>query len=96
MPDRPGVDNLAAAIDVRQQVVRGYVVAGVLTLAWFVVFAILPSGLAYPLGLLIGLGIVLWFTAGLLATLCFALVRVYHLTRSLDEPDPVLDDPPSN
>lgn len=85
MPDRPGVDNLVAAIDVRTQAIRGFTVAGVLTALWFVLFVVLPSRLAYPSGLLVGLGVVLWFTAGMLATIAFAVVRVYHLTRDLDE-----------
>ena len=86
MPDRPGVQNLVDAIDVRQQVYRGFAVAGVLTLVWFLVFVVLPDGLAYPVGLLVGLALVLWFTAGMLATIVFAAGRVYVLTRNLDEP----------
>lgn len=85
MPERPGVDNLLDAIDVRTQVVRGFATSGVLTAIWFVVFVLLPSGLAYPVGLLVGLGIVLWVTAGMLATIVFAAFRVYRLTRDLDE-----------
>jgi len=85
MPDRPGVDNLVAAIDVRRQVTRGFAVAGVLAIGWFVLFVVLPGGVAYPVGLLVGLGLVLWFTGGMLATIVFAGVRVYKLTRDLDE-----------
>lgn len=86
MPDRPGVDNLVAAIDVRRQAIRGFAAAGVLAGAWFVLFVVLPGGVAYPVGLLVGLGLVLWFTAGMLATVVLAGVRVYRLTRALDEP----------
>lgn len=85
MPDRPGVDNLVAAIGVKRQATRGFAVAGVLAAVWFVLFVILPGGVAYPVGLLVGLGLVLWFTAGMLATIVFASVRVYKLTRELDE-----------
>jgi hypothetical protein len=85
MSDRPGVDNLVAAIDVRTQAIRGFGVAAALTALWFVVFVVLPSGLAYPVGLLVGLGFVLWFTAGMLATIAFAGVRVYVLTRDLED-----------
>ena len=85
MSDRSGVQNLIDAIDVRRQAVRGFTVAGVLTLAWFVLFVVLPGGVAYPVGLLVGLALVLWFAAGMLATIVFAAARVYVLTRSLDE-----------
>lgn len=85
MPDRPGVQNLIDAIDVRQQVFRGFAVSGVLTLVWFLLFVVLPGGVAYPVGLLVGLALVLWFTAGMLATIVFAAGRVYVLTRNLDE-----------
>ncbi len=85
MSDRSGVQNLVDAIDVRRQAVRGFTVAGVLTLAWFVLFVVLPGGVAYSIGLLVGLALVLWFTAGMLATIVFAAGRVYVLTRNLDE-----------
>lgn len=85
MRDRSGVDNLVAAIDVRRQAIRGFAVAGVLTAAWFVLFVVLPDGLAYPVGLLVGLALVLWFTAGVFMAIVFAGIRVYRLTRTLDE-----------
>lgn len=84
MPDRPGVQNLIDAIDVRQQVFRGFAVSGGLTLVWFLLFVVLPGGVAYPVGLLVGLALVLWFTAGMLATIVFAAGRVYVLTRNID------------
>lgn len=86
MSDRSGVQNLIDVIDVRRQAIRGFTVAGVLTFAWFVLFVVLPGGLAYPVGLLVGLALVLWFTAGMLATIVFAGARVYVLTRNIDEP----------
>lgn len=85
MPERPGVANLVDAVDVRTQAKRGFGVAGVLTLVWFVIFVVLPGGVAYPVGLLVGLALVLWATAGMLATIVFAGVRVFRLTRQLDE-----------
>lgn len=86
MSDRSGVQNLIDAIDLRRQAVRGFAVAGVLTLGWFVLFVVLPGGVAYPVGLLVGLALVLWFTAGMLGTIVFAAARIFVLTRRLDEP----------
>lgn len=85
MPERPGVDNLVAAIDLRTQALRGFAVGVLVAAATHYFFVVAPGGSPYD-PFLLALAGVLAFTAGLLATLAFAVGAAVRLARSLDQP----------
>lgn len=86
MPERPGVDNLVSALDLRTQALRGFAVGLLAAVAVYYFFVVAPGGSSYGNPFLLALGGVLAFTAGLLATLAFTLGAAVRLARSLDQP----------
>lgn len=84
MPERPGVDNLASALDVRTQAKRGFAVGLLVTAAVYYFFVVASGGSAYASAYLLALAGVLAFTAGLLATVAFTLGAAYRLAQRLD------------
>ncbi|WP_232686684.1 DUF7536 family protein [Halobacterium zhouii] len=85
MPERPGVDNLVAALDLRTQALRGFAVGVLVAAAAYYFFVVMSGGSLYD-PFLVALAGVLAFTAGLLATLAFAIGAAVRLARSLDQP----------
>ena len=84
MPERPGVDNLVSALDVRTQAVRGFVVGLLVAVAVYYFFVVASGGSPYGDLFLLALAGVLAFTAGLLATLVFTVGAAVRLARSLE------------
>lgn len=84
MPERPGVDNLVSALDVRTQALRGFVVGSLVAVAVYYFFVVASGGSPYGSLFLLALAGVLAFTAGLLATLAFTVGAAVRLARSLD------------
>jgi hypothetical protein len=84
MPERPGVDNLVNALDVRTQATRGFVVGLLVAIGVYYFFVVASGGSPYGDLFLLALAGVLAFTAGLLATLAFTVVAAARLARSLD------------
>lgn len=83
----PGPGRLIAALDVPRLAVIGFSLAGVLSLATFIVFVILPGANQSPL-LYFGLGFVLALSLGLLFTIILVAASAYRLVRRTDLADP--------
>lgn len=84
MPERPGVDNFVRALGVRRHAKRGFALGVLFAALVFVVFVVLPGGVARSPALYVSLAFVLAFALGLLLTAIFVLGSLYRLTRDLD------------
>lgn len=71
----------AAGVSLRRCARHGFTAGGLLAAAIFGFFAFLP-GTTRPLGLYVGLAVVLGVTAGLLATIVLVGWRAYRLPRA--------------
>jgi Na+/pantothenate symporter len=79
VPDRPRA-NFAAALNVRQNAIRGFAFALLMTAAVLALFVFLP-GTRQPTPYYLGLGFVLLTTLGALATTVLTLVSAYRLAK---------------
>lgn len=84
MTDAGGVaaDTQAEPVlDLRRRVIRGFALGAVLAAAVFGFFALLP-GTSRPIGLYLGLAVVLAVSVGLLATIALVAVGAFRVGRS--------------
>lgn len=76
--DQSADPHSAAGLELRRQVVRGFAAGGLTAAAIFGFFALVP-GTTRPLGLYVGLAVVLGVTSGLLGTIVLVGWRSYRL-----------------
>lgn len=83
MTDARGVpaEPSEPVLDLRRRVIRGFAIGAVLAAAVFGFFALLP-GTTRPIGLYVGLAVVLAVSVGLLATLTLVAVGAFRADRS--------------
>ncbi|WP_158058457.1 DUF7536 family protein [Halorussus halophilus] len=79
VPERPRT-NFAAALNVRQNAIRGFTFAVLFTIAVLALFVFLP-GTTRPTPYYVGLGFVLASSLGALATTVLTLVSAYRLAQ---------------
>lgn len=82
VPERPRA-NFAAALNVRQNAIRGFTSAILFTIAVLAVFVFLP-GTTQPTPYYVGLGFVLASSLGALVTTILTLVSAYRLAKEED------------
>jgi hypothetical protein len=83
-----GPGRLIHALDVPRLALIGFSVAGVVSVATFFVFIVLPGADQSPL-LYFGLGFVLALSLGLLFTIILVAASAYRLVRQTDMAEPV-------
>lgn len=86
-----GPGRFIAALDVPRLAVIGFSAAGILAVATFFVFIVLPGANQSPL-LYFGLGFVLALSLGLLFTIILVAASAYRLIRRTDLTEPATAD----
>jgi hypothetical protein len=91
MPERPGVANAVAALNVRRNAAIGFGI-GIALAIFLLVYLVYIPGTTQPAPLYLALGFVLAFGVGVLVTVVLVAISAYR--RAQDAPELDSDDLP--